>query len=135
MIVESVMSRKVVWVELDCPLADVLNKLRAYRISCVVVCEEGVPVGVISEHDIVGVAFNYVSGKGEERSVASELMSTSLTTVSEGASVDDAIATAEQHRIRHIPVVDAGGGLVGLVTQTDLLRASLQQLEELRSDD
>jgi CBS domain-containing protein len=124
MTLESLMTKKVVSVEPECPLAEVLNKLRAYRISCLVVCEEGVPLGLISERDVVGVAYNYVSGRGEERTTARELMSSSLITVNMQASLDEAIAVVEEHRIRHLPVIE-DGQLVGLLTQTDLLRASL----------
>ena len=133
MLVDDVMTRKVVSVDREDPLTEVLNKLRAYRISCVIVCEEDLPLGLISERDIVGVAFNYVSGKGEDRLQAGQLMSPSLTTVRIGDSLDRAIEVVEEERIRHLPVVDDDGRLVGLVTQTDLLRASLAALEEARS--
>ncbi len=125
MTVESLMTRKVVSVDPECSIADVLNKLRAYRISCLVVCEEDVPVGIISERDIVGVAFNCVSGKGEARGSARELMSPSPVTVRVDESLDDTLAITEEHRIRHLPVVDGNGRLAGIVTQTDLLRACL----------
>ena len=133
MLVADVMTRKVVSVDREDPLSEVLNKLRAYRISCVVVCEEDHPLGLISERDIVGVAFNYVSGKGEDRTLAGELMSSSLTTLKTGDSLQHAIQVVERERIRHLPVVDHDGRLVGLVTQTDLLRASLTQLADARS--
>ncbi len=133
MLVDDVMTRKVVSVDREDPLTEVLNKLRAYRISCVIVCEEDLPLGLISERDIVGVAFNYVSGKGEDRLQAGQLMSPSLTTVRSGDPLERAIEIVEEERIRHLPVVDDDGRLVGLVTQTDLLRASLAALEEARS--
>ena len=53
--VESFMTKKVVCVGLDSPVTEVLNKLRAYHISCVLVCEDETPVGMISERDIVGL--------------------------------------------------------------------------------
>ncbi len=125
MTVDSLMTRKVVSVDPECSIADVLNKLRAYRISCLVVCEEDVPVGIISERDIVGVAFNCVSGNGEARVSARELMSPSPVTVCVDESLDNTLAITEEHRIRHLPVVDGNGRLAGIVTQTDLLRACL----------
>ena len=114
--------------EPDCPIVDVLNKLRAFRISCLVVCEDDIPIGIISERDIVGVAYNRLAGSGEEREQASDLMSPSITTVNVNDSFDDTVVVAEEQRIRHLPVVDEDGRLVGLLTQTDLLRAALENI-------
>jgi CBS domain-containing protein len=113
------MTKKVIRVAPDCPVAEVLNKLQAYRISCVVVCEDDIPIGLISERDIVGFAF--------KRS-AKSLMSSSLVTVRTFDSLDEAFDLVEEHHIRHLPVVDADGRLVGLLTQTDLLRARIEQM-------
>jgi CBS domain-containing protein len=125
------MTKKVIRVAPDCPVAEVLNKLQAYRISCVVVCEDDVPIGLISERDIVGFAFKHVSGKGTPARSAKDLMSSSLVTVRTFDSVDEAFELVEEHHIRHLPVVDADGRLVGLLTQTDLLRARIEQIGDV----
>ncbi len=39
-------------------------------------------------------------------------------------SVEDAMRTMREHGVRHLPVVEEGDLLVGIVTQTDLLQAS-----------
>ena len=123
--IENLMTRKVVSVEPDASILDVLNKLRAYRISCVVVCQDEVPIGMISERDIISIAYNLVAGHNEERERASDLMSPNLTTIQLSDSFEHAIEIVEAERIRHLPVVDDDGRLVGLLTQTDLLRAAL----------
>ncbi len=125
--VESFMTKKVVCVDPDSSVTEVLNKLRAYHISCVLVCEDETPVGMISESDIVGLAFEYVSGKEDPPQLASELMSSSLATVCDSDSLVGALEIAERHRVRHLPVVDGDGHLVGLLTQTDLLHAQVRQ--------
>ena len=122
MTLETIMTRKVVSVAPDATITDVIDKLYAYKISCIVVCEESLPVGMISERDIVGVAMNLAAGKVESREQARDLMSTSLTTVQAGDSLEQALELAIEQRIRHLPVVDDRGWLVGLVTQSDLLR-------------
>ena len=123
--VESLMTRKVIRVEPDCPVPDVLKKLHAYRISCVVVCEGDAPIGMISERDIVGRAYKLTSGREGIPQSARNLMSSSLITACVSDSLEDAIALFEKHHIRHLPVVEADGSLAGLITQTDLLRAGL----------
>ena len=122
--VESVMTTKVVRVEPESSVADVLKKLHAYRISCVVVCEGDIPVGMISERDVVGFAFKQVSGSPKLPLVARELMSSSLISIQSCAILEQALDLTAEHQIRHLPVVDSDGRLVGLVTQSDLLRAA-----------
>jgi CBS domain-containing protein len=123
MTVASFMTPKVVSVAVDCPLTEILKKLYAYGVSCLLVCEEDAPVGIISERDIVGIALNLASGKGETRETARDLMTSPLTTVRVDASLADALEIVNEQRIRHLPVVDAEGALVGLVTQSNLLQA------------
>jgi CBS domain-containing protein len=121
--VESIMTAKVVSIEPGCSLVEVVKKLYAYGVSCVLVCEDEVPVGIISERDIIGYALNLATGKDEARQTATDLMTSPLTTVRSDAPVDDAIAIVTENRIRHLPVVDADGKLVGLLTQSNLLHA------------
>jgi CBS domain-containing protein len=53
-----------------------------------------------------------------------EAMSKQLFTVRPDAPVKQAAETMLRHRIGCLPVVDARGALVGIVTETDLLRAA-----------
>ena len=55
---------------------------------------------------------------------AGEVMSTGAATIRPEASLADAARLLTQHRISGLPVVDAGGELVGVITEDDLLRRS-----------
>ena len=52
------------------------------------------------------------------------IMTTDLITVSPDATLADARESMRHHRIRHLPVVNEGGELVGLLTQTNVLAAT-----------
>ncbi len=52
-----------------------------------------------------------------------EIMSTDLVTVTPEDTVADARDLMSKKKIRHLPIVDSSGKLVGLVTQTDILAA------------
>ena len=63
-------------------------------------------------------------------------MTEKVVTVKKGASIQEALAIMKQTSVRHLPVVDADGSLVGWVTDADLrgvLIASM--LEELTLED
>lgn len=53
-----------------------------------------------------------------------DLMSRHLVTIAVDASLADAWTVMQRARIRHLPVVDGGGGLIGLLTHRDLLAAA-----------
>lgn len=55
-----------------------------------------------------------------------DLMTPGPLTVAPTASVDAAAKLMEQRRIRHVPVADDDGRLMGLVSQRDLLRVAWQ---------
>ncbi len=123
--VSQVMTAGVESVAPDAPFSEVVDRMRARRLSCVVVCEKGNPVGVISERDVVRL--------GEEtwsrRAIASQVMTSPVIGVPEGTRVAEAVALLRTHHIRRLPVLDGEGRCTGIVTQTDLLDAYVRQLE------
>ena len=60
-----------------------------------------------------------------------DLMTTELVTAAPGDSVARVRNLMYEHWVRHVPVVDGDGRLVGLVTYRDLLRRSLIERSDL----
>ena len=60
----------------------------------------------------------------------SSVMSSELVTVSPSSSLSQARTLMSQRGIRHLPAVDDAGGLVGLLTMTDVLAASDSMLRD-----
>ena len=50
-----------------------------------------------------------------------DIMDTSPTTVAPDASVEDVVAALREHQLPGVPVVDADGRCVGIVTEADLV--------------
>jgi CBS domain-containing protein len=102
---------------------DVVEAARLMRqqdISGIVVVEGGAPVGVVSVsdlRDLVAESAGMVAG----RSVA-EIMSPGLIAVRGTDLVFDAIFQMARHRIQRLAVLDEAGGLLGVITDNDLLR-------------
>lgn len=59
-----------------------------------------------------------------------EIMAIDLYTLQDTDSVYAARRLMTDKRIRHVPVVDAAGRLVGLVSQRDVLAAALSKLDQ-----
>jgi WS/DGAT/MGAT family acyltransferase len=63
-----------------------------------------------------------------------DLMTRDVLTIGQDESLVTAYALMQERRIRHLPVVDPGGRLVGLVTHRDLLAASSSSLGDPGAD-
>ncbi|WP_101395257.1 GuaB1 family IMP dehydrogenase-related protein [Phycicoccus duodecadis] len=92
----------------------VLLHKRAHGAAVVVRGER--PVGVVTESDLTGV---------DRFTQLSDVMVTEMVTVPDGVDVEEAFDTLSHARRRLAPVVAPDGRLVGLLTRTGALRASL----------
>jgi diguanylate cyclase (GGDEF)-like protein len=130
--VESIMTTKVESVAPDCSLPEVVVKMRDQRLSCLVVCEKRKPVGIISERDLVRVLSTALENGANTPGTAFDAMSSPPLTIRASESVAAAMALARSRGFRRLPIVDADGFLVGLVTQGDFLRAHAGAVEVQR---
>ena len=60
-----------------------------------------------------------------------ELMTTEIFTLTPDDTAHRAHELMAENRIRHLPVLDKDGSMIGLVTERDLLAASVSALAEL----
>ena len=105
-----------------------------------VVEESGRLVGVVSSHDLLAssltkvLEFDPAHRRTFLRGIeVSEVMTRDPVFVAPDASLRHAAELMLRHRIGCIPVVEPDQMLVGLVTETDALRALLQRDDEARS--
>ncbi len=129
---DRVMTRQVMAVSPDTPIETVAAAMHARKLSCTVACERERPVGVVSERDMVRALRDVLRDSKRHLLRVSEVMSSPVLTLRYDATLEDAVALISVHGIRRVPVVDETGKLVGVVTQTDLLRAATAQMEAQR---
>ncbi len=77
-----------------------------------------VPIGVVTDRDIVCRVL--ARGRNPLKETAADCMSEPVVTVDETASLDEAVSAMEKHQIRRMPVVNARGQCVGIVSQADV---------------
>jgi CBS domain-containing protein len=112
----------------DAPIAVALHRMASLGIGCLVVTDgDGRAGGVLSERDVVRAMAHH--GEGFLRLHVREVVPRGLTTCAPGDDVYAVMARMTQHRQRHLPVVDADGTLVGLVSIGDLVKSRLGDLE------
>ncbi len=136
-----IMSRKVVAISPDAPLAQAVRLMIESRVSGIpVVDAEGRAVGMLTEGDLLrrietgteGAAPGWFAtlvmpGRlaGEYIQTHSrrvdEVMTSDVVTVGEDASLEEVVVLMRRHRIKRLPVL-RGGKLVGIVSRADLVR-------------
>jgi diguanylate cyclase (GGDEF)-like protein len=125
-----VMSKVSTFASRNAPLRSVVNKMDRSRHSCVVVMDEdsskGIPLGVVTERDIVRILSRQPKKLDELR--AGDVMSSPPVTVLPDTSLEQALILTRARHLRHLLVVDEERRLIGIVTQTNLVQAFLQQL-------
>jgi CBS domain-containing protein len=120
--ISQVCNRNVVTTVPRASIADVARLMREHHVGSVVVIDppgSGIPVGLVTDRDIVVEA---VAADIDPRTLsAGEIMSGDLATAAEGDEAAASLKTMRERGIRRLPVVDASGQLVGIVTLDDLL--------------
>lgn len=104
------------------PLKVVMRLIVENRVSAIpIVDQQGVPVGVVSESDLL----LKVGGR-----VASDVMTSPAITVALHTGVSEAARSMREKNVRRLVVVDQRGRIAGIVSRSDLLRALLESSEE-----
>lgn len=123
-VVGSLMSKPVTTCSEETWLKELVATLVQSGLSCVVVVNENKPVGIVTERDL-GRMFNEVLEGDEALAWArvKDVMTPEPVTVSATTPLFDALVITQTQGFRHLPVVDAAGCLIGILTYSDLARA------------
>ncbi|MGD8316945.1 MAG: CBS domain-containing protein [Myxococcales bacterium] len=106
---------------------DAVQVMNDHHIGAVLVIEEGRPIGVFSERDVL---VRVVAAHRDPRqTLVRDVMTAHLYTASPDDSLLDVMRLMTDRRCRHIPVLD-GGRLVGLVSIGDLAKATERNLRQ-----
>jgi CBS domain-containing protein len=116
-------THQVFAVEAESTVLDALKIMRDRSISCIIVLSHDEPIGILTERDVVFAA-NWMLGQPDL--LIKEVMNKPVMTASEDMTIAQAYKVFCQHKIRHLVVLDARLDMVGIFTQTDLIR-SLQE--------
>jgi CBS domain-containing protein len=131
--VESVMQRDPVCVEPEARLDFVDDIMNLGRVRHMPVVSDGALVGVVSHRDLLAASLTKVLDFDKEarrtfmRSVeVSEAMTRNPLAIAPSAKLREAAKILLKRKIGCLPVVDAERRVVGLLTETDLLRAAYE---------
>ncbi len=151
---QDVMARDVLTVMPKTSITVALDLMLKRKVSGLPVLDEnGKLVGILTEGDLLrrretgtgtkhrSRLLSFIVGPGREAEefvhsnsrVVGDLMTPSVVSVPETATLDDIVTMMEKHHIRRVPVMK-GDHLVGIVSRADLLRALQQKIADEQAE-
>jgi CBS domain-containing protein len=155
--VDQVMTRKVVTASADTPFKELVRLLHQHRVSGLPVVDEGGRlVGIVTEADLLGVEaeqgdeprrrahslLEWLADPGRLAAVraraedlrARDVMVGEVVTVTPATGLRDAVRALVAAGVKRLPVVEADGRVVGIVSRRDLLAPFLRADADIRQE-
>ena len=110
--------RELVTASPEDDVSEVARLMATTHVGAVVLVEQGRPVGVITDRDLV---LRFVAEGSPAARPIRDFMTKDLAVVRADVSIDKALNTMRERGVRRLPIVDTAGALVGLVALDDLL--------------
>jgi CBS domain-containing protein len=135
--VRDIMASPALTIGPDTPVPAAIALMRQHGIRHLPVVESGRLVGMISRGDLreASITASINADQYElhfllSKLTVAKLMSRKVYTVTADAFVVHAAELMTEHKIAGLPVVDEKGGVIGIVTDSDLLRMLVTKLRE-----
>jgi CBS domain-containing protein len=132
--VQEIMTTRVIWVSKDATFREMTVALREHRVSAFpVVDDDHKVIGVVSEADLLtkealdgepGVLTGILHRRDQVKArgiIAGDLMTATVVTVRPQDTVEHAAKLMYDRRVKRLPVTDADGHLVGIISRADVL--------------
>lgn len=146
--VRDIMTTRVIAARRDASFKDMAAMLRSSRISAFPVIDDaGKVIGVVSAGDLLVkeamladgtsllAALRHIREDDKAAGVtAADLMSAPAITIGPDALVVDAARLMYDRRVKRLPVVNAAGHLMGIVSRVDVLAVFNRPDDEIRSE-
>jgi len=131
--IKEICTKEVVTCERDATAVEMARLMRRHHVGDLVVIdrrdEKPVPAGIVTDRDLVVEVL--AAGIAPVDVTAGDLMHGELVTAIEGEYVYDAIWHMRSKGVRRLPVVDAKGVLVGVLTTDDVSRFLASEFAEV----
>jgi CBS domain-containing protein/anti-sigma regulatory factor (Ser/Thr protein kinase) len=122
--VEQAMTRNVITLAPEATMGEFRDVLRDHRISGTPVVEDGEMVGIISVEDLIKTLT-----QGEMDAKVREKMTNEPSVIYADEPLVHAVSNFSEFSYGRFPVIDRDRALVGIITQGDIVRALLKELE------
>lgn len=128
-LVKSLLTRSLITADPSETVAQAVRRMAEQRVGALVVVDGGELVGILSERDVLKRVI--AAGKDAEATSVSEVATPEPKRVVEDAHVKECAELIRRHGFRHLPVVNAAGKPIGIISSRDFLQYVVDELENL----
>ncbi|MEZ3117402.1 CBS domain-containing protein [Halobaculum sp. MBLA0147] len=122
---------EIVSVGPETPVLDVARRMRDENVGSVVVTNDDVPAGIVTDRDLTTrVLAEAMEADGH---TADDVMSTNVCAVGPDAGVYEALEVMSENGVRRLPICGENDEIEGIVTADDLLELLADESRQLAS--
>ena len=118
-LVRDIMSKDVKTVNNNTTVKEVIALMTKYDKDAILVEQSGKPTGIITVKDVLIRAVEM--GAPLSTIIARMVYTNPLVVINENASVEEAANLMKEWKIKHLPIVDKEGCLIGMVNDRDIV--------------
>lgn len=118
--------RDVVSMESDSTVENAIRSMHSRKISAIMVTENGRPVGIFTERDVVRAYVN-TDGRSFNSIALKDAMTADLIVAEPADELGSVMSVMVQKNIRHLPVSDSGK-VVGILSIRDIIQNQIGKL-------
>jgi CBS domain-containing protein len=118
-LVRDIMSKDVKVVNNNTSVQEVVATMNKFDKDAILVVQSGKPTGIITVKDVLIRAIE--AGMPLNAIIARMVYTNPLVTIEETATVEEAAKLMKHWRIKHLPIVDKQGALVGMINDRDIV--------------
>jgi CBS domain-containing protein len=111
---------EVLDIEGSATVLDAITKMVDGNVGSLLVTDGGRLVGIVTERDYLRRVT--LEDRDERTTPVREIMSTPIAYTTPESSIDECMAVMTERRIRHLPVLDEGQNIVGVVSIGDVVK-------------
>jgi len=129
---EKIIKRSLVTCEPNTSLHQASRLMKQHNVGCLVVIEQGIPKGMLTDRDICVRAIAHDPTLSLADPVRL-IMTSPVRSISLQSGLQDAIRIMKSMQIRRLPVVDSMGKAIGILTFSDVYALLSNEMKDLNS--
>jgi len=118
--VEDYMVRDVQYIPYDFTVKEATERLISTEFHGMPVCDDGILIGFITSKELLRAA-------NRPDALVFDIMRKGTYTVTPDMDLDDAARVLFRYGLRNVPVVNENGGLIGIISNLDIVRSHIER--------